>query len=135
MEFDFSKENFASSTPTLFIFNPTLFELPSSLDRFIDEKREYPIVFSEPFMVADMTTIQFDPQNFAVEGLIEGISKQTPFAGFVCGMAKREDGTLFFKRKYILTKTLLAPTQYDALRKLEKEIAKANYQKVVLKKK
>jgi hypothetical protein len=135
VEFDFSKENFASSTPTLFIFNPTLFELPSSLDRFIDEKREYPIVFSEPFVVADMTTIQFDPQNFAVEGLIEGISKQTPFAGFVCGMAKREDGTLFFKRKYILTKTLLAPTQYDALRKLEKEIAKANYQKVVLKKK
>jgi len=135
VEFDFSKENFASSTPTLFIFNPTLFELPSSLDRFIDEKREYPIVFSEPFMVADMTTIQFDPQNFAVEGLIEGISKQTPFAGFVCGMAKREDGTLFFKRKYILTKTLLAPTQYENLRGLEKLIAKANSQKVVLKKK
>ncbi len=135
VEFDFSKNNFGSFTPTLFIFNPTLFKLPSSLDRFIEEKREYPIVFNEPFVVVDMTTIYFDPQNFTVENLIESASKQTPFASFIYGMKQRKDGELYFKRKYTLAKTLLPATQYENLRMLEKLIAKANNQKVVLKKK
>ena len=135
VEFDFSKNTFGSSTGKLFIFDPSIFTLKSHLDQFIEEKREYPIVFDEPFLVADQTTIHYDPEKFSPEGMVPTISKQTKFAGFFYGMSEHNNGELFFKRKYAMIKTILPASDYEDLRSLEKLIAKANNQKVVLKKK
>ncbi len=135
IEFDFKKENFGSNISSLFVFNPTIFQLNADLDRFINEERKYPIIFNAPITIADEVRLTFDPRKMEIQGLFNTISKQFSFISFLCSVRNSDEGKILFRREYSLKRPVLLPAEYQYLRELEKSIALANAQNIVLKKK
>ncbi len=135
MEFDFSKKNFASATGRLLIFKPSIFQTVSKLDRYRDIKRKFPIVYSAPYKISDEVEIHFPSDHFEVEAITKSIADRESFATFSSYSSIEEPGLISYKKMYVLKHCTISAGQYDLFRKVQKTIATANNENIVLRKK
>ena len=135
VEFDFSKKNFASATGRLLIFKPSIFQTVSKLDRYRDINRKFPVVYFAPYKISDEMEIHFPCDHFEVEAIAKSIADRESFAVFSSHSTIEDPGLLTYKKMYVLKHCTIPAGQYDLFRKVQKTIATANNENIVLRKK
>lgn len=135
LKFEFTREKFGSAAGQLLIFKPGIFTLADELDRYRDEDRNYPLMFDSPYLISDVVNIYYDPEKFEIESKGNRYVKNEKFAVFTVTPSMSEEGTIHYKRDYVLSNTSIPANKYRSFRDIQKEIALANDDNIVLKRK
>jgi transglutaminase-like putative cysteine protease len=135
VSFHFTKENFGSKAGDILIFKPSIFSISADLDVFQDEERKYPLFFSSPHRVVDNVKIKTDNAMYKVKSVPENIKDKNNYVSFSTVASAYSDGTARYRREYQLKKRDIPAAAYQKYRSVEKAIAKAANENVVLERK
>jgi hypothetical protein len=135
VSFNFTKENFGSKAGDILIFKPSIFSISADLDVFQDEERKYPLFFSSPHRVVDNVKIKTDNAMYKVKSVPENIKDKNNYVSFSTVASAYSDGTARYRREYQLKKRDIPAAAYQKYRSVEKAIAKAANENVVLERK
>jgi|GEM_PF-3557221 len=132
IEFDYKTDGYGIISNDLVLINPFIFSIDSDLDRYRDEKRNYPVVFDAPYEYYDEIKVIFPDDKLEFASKDKNLKEEFPF-GKVTSYSRQKGNEVTFERRVAMDATYIGNSEYPTFRDYLKSINKANRNNLALK--